>query len=243
MQAAAAVVPLVDTEHGPSFDRENHGTAFFISDTGWFLTAAHVIESYGNILPPLRLFIVSAFGFQMMPVAMVTKHPTADVAFGIAGVDPDHPTRISPMTLSTRKLSAEDEVAILGAPRTDTQTRLGEDGTPESKFSFHGPDYFEGHVLDHEPEGFGFVRGPAYATSVAPPASAFEDLAGASGGPLVNSSTLHVHGIFSRGAESYSLCSDIETVLNWDVFRHDKVGNLTLREMHDRYPGIIRIAT
>jgi hypothetical protein len=77
----------------------------------------------------------------------------------------------------------------------------------------------------------------------APKGAPFTDLSGISGGALVDSTTVHVHGIASSASESYSLCSDIETVLNWDVFAHNKDGSLTVRQFQDRYPGIIRIAT
>lgn len=58
------------------------------------------------------------------------------------------------------------------------------------------PDYFDGEVLGHHPNGFTLVKEPAYSTSIdAPPE--MPDLGGVSGGPLLSLQTGKVHGVLS----------------------------------------------
>jgi Trypsin-like peptidase domain len=241
LQAAAALVPIVDFGHGPIFLDELHGTAFFVSDAGFFLTAAHVIAQFPSLAPPLQLVILGGYGEHLMPVAFVMRHPKADVALGLAVINRDHPTKVSAMTLSSRRLAPGEDVAILGYPRTSIERAVSEHGEVGQRFTFT-PDYFEGQILEHHPNGVGLVRGAAYSTNIGPPPP-LKDFAGISGGPLVASDTVHVHGITNSASESYSLCSDIETILDWEVFNHDSVGNLTVRAFGDRYPGVIHVAS
>lgn len=232
---------MIETPHGPVFHDQLHGTAFFISEAGFFLTAAHVVEPFPNEAPPLRVVILGGYGVTIMHVAFVTRHPTYDVALGLAVVEKSQPAKPSPMTLSTRTLDAGSHVAILGYPQTRTAHKLSEAGEALSKFTFT-PDFYEGDVLEHHPEGVSLARWPAYSTDIVPPAP-LKDFSGISGGPLVAADSVHVHGIVCSASESYAICTDIETVLDWDVFEHDVAGTVTIRQFGQRYPGVIRIAT
>jgi hypothetical protein len=140
-------LPVVETSKGSVFDNQRHGTAFFISEVGLFLTAAHVIEDSPNVAPPLRVIIMSAYGMAIMPVAFITRHPSFDVALGVAVIDPHQRTKISPLTLSRKPLASGDHVAVLGYQNSQTHYSEDADGTPLSKFTFT-PDFYEGDVLD-----------------------------------------------------------------------------------------------
>lgn len=93
LQAAGALVPIVETPRGWVFDDQRHGTAFFISETGFFLTAAHVIEDFPNVSPPLKVLIIGGYGAAVMPVAFITRHPSFDLALGLAVIDPESTLR------------------------------------------------------------------------------------------------------------------------------------------------------
>jgi hypothetical protein len=59
---------------------------------------------------------------------------------------------------------------------------------------------------------------------------------------LVAPDTLHVHGVLSSASEDYTLCSDIRSVLAWEVFVHDTLGNVCVEAFSARYPGVFRLA-
>jgi hypothetical protein len=226
----------------PQYKREEHGTAFFISADGFFLTAGHVVDGCPEFMPALEVMIMSAFGLARMPVLFLKRHPTADVALGKALVDPAEPTKPFAMTLSSRRLEPGADVAVLGAARTETETAFDTDGRPSQRFTFHGPDYFEGEVLDYLPDGTSIApRFPTYATSIVPPSPVFPTLGGASGGPLVAPDSIDVHGIFITGSESYSLCTDILPILDWEVFNDEFPRARTLREAAALYPASIKV--
>jgi hypothetical protein len=52
---------------------------------------------------------------------------------------------------------------------------------------------------------------------------------------------LHVHGLLCSAAESYSICADIEQILDWGIFEIQKEGFLTIRAMGQRFPNQIRV--
>jgi hypothetical protein len=240
MQAAGPLIPWTGDGKSARYRSDNHGTAFFITEDGFFLTAAHLVRDLRPIVPQVEIMIVSAFGMATLPVEWVKCHATADVALGRALVDPNHPTKVRPLTLSSRRLEAGEDVAVLGAPHNETDTRVGADGETWQRFTFHGPDYFEGEVLEYHPDGVCLSpRGfPVYSTSIAAP-PVFPDLGGASGGPLVASGSVEVHGILCSSSEGYSICTDIGPILDWEVF--DPGGIRTLRVMAERLPHVLNV--
>jgi hypothetical protein len=72
MQAAGALVPLVaargSRKTSLTFANQLHGTAFFISPSGIFLTAAHLTDPFPNQEPALGIIIINANGMSIMPV-------------------------------------------------------------------------------------------------------------------------------------------------------------------------------
>jgi hypothetical protein len=157
----------------------------------------------------------------------------------LAVVDPKHPTKISALSLSRKPLHPGDPVAVLGYQNSQTHYSQDADGTALSRFTFT-PDFFEGDVLDVHPDGVSLVKGPAYSTDIVPPPPV-RDFSGISGGPLVAPDTLHVHGILSSASEEYTICIDIRSALEWDVFEHDTLGNVSLEGFGARYGQILRI--
>ncbi|MBI4705322.1 MAG: hypothetical protein HY744_29810, partial [Deltaproteobacteria bacterium] len=51
----------------------------------------------------------------------------------------------------------------------------------------------------------------------------------------------YVHGVLCSYSEHYSVCTDIEEVLDWEVFEHDTEGALSVRALAQRYPEAIKI--
>jgi hypothetical protein len=198
-----------------------------------------VVDDFPNESPPLVVVIVNVFGPTVMPVAWVTRHPTADVALGLVVLREHQPAKLSPLTLSTRRLEPGEHVAVLGYPQTVTRHAMSPEGEALSQLSFT-PDYYEGDVLEHHPNGVSLAKWPSYSTDIMPPPP-LKDFSGISGGPLVTAENVHVHGVLCSASEMYALCTDIETVLAWDVFKHDAHGSLTVRQFDQRYPGVIRL--
>jgi hypothetical protein len=183
--------------------------------------------------------IVNVHGLTTMPVAWVMRHPTADVSVGLAIVREDQPAKVSPLTLSTRRLGPGEHVAVLGYPRTSTRHALNAEGEAISQLTFT-PDYYEGDVLEHHPNGVGLAKWPAYSTDIVPPPS-LKDFSGISGGPLVTPENVHVHGLLCSASEGYALCTDMQTVLDWDVFQRDARGVMTVCQLDSEYVGVVRV--
>lgn len=238
LQAAGAIVPVVASAGGPILGTECHGTAFFLTDDGFFLTAGHVVEECSLVAPAIVVLIFGGPGYAMMPVQFVTRHPTADVALGKTLVDDG--CLPSPMTLSTRRLQQSEAVAVLGYPRSVAIHSPNSEGKVMSRLRCT-PDYFEGQVLDFSPTGVGLSKGAAYVTDIVAPTPAIKDLGGASGGPLVASASLHVHGILCSSSEEYAVCTDIAHALDWEVFENQNGDIFTIRAMGQRFSGRIRV--
>jgi hypothetical protein len=125
-------------------------------------------------------------------------------------------------------------------PQSTSRYKLGPNGEVTSSLRVT-PDYFEGRVLGHHPDGICLAKWAAYTTDIAPPPGHVKDLGGASGGPLVASDSVHVHGLLCSASEGYTVCTDIMAALDWDVFVSDQSGQLSLRELARKYPHRIRV--
>jgi hypothetical protein len=53
MQAAGALIPWHEVDGAIQYKHDEHGTAFFISADGFFLTAGHVVDGYPEFMPAL----------------------------------------------------------------------------------------------------------------------------------------------------------------------------------------------
>lgn len=234
LAGSGQLIPVVINAAGKqTFDYRNHGTAFFISPFGFFLTAGHVIDDHPEGLP-MVVMTTWADGVRMNEVIAFVRHPTSDIAFGIARLKPQ--PQIQPWTLSRTPLSAGANVAVFGYPRTQTKYN-DSDEDPAARFRFTC-DYYDGKVLDHCPGGVGLARWPAYVTDISSGLS--PDLAGASGGPMICPDTLKVHGLLCSSSDSYAVCTDVAAVFDWEVFEHEVEGPLTLGYLATVNKNIIR---
>jgi hypothetical protein len=75
MQATGALIPWHEVDGAIQYRREEHGTAFFISADGFFLTARHVVDGCPEFMPALEVMIISAFGLARMPVFFFEATP------------------------------------------------------------------------------------------------------------------------------------------------------------------------
>ncbi len=100
------------------------------------------------------------------------------------------------------------------------------------------PDYFDGEILGHHPNGFTLVKEPAYSTSIdAPPE--MPDLGGVSGGPLLSLQTGKVHGVLSSSGPGYAVCCDIRSLLDRKIEINDQ--EILLRDAATVAPGLFHI--
>ena len=230
LQSAGALVPLIDAEGGQALSAKAHGTGFFVSPDGMFVTAGHVFDFPGDEDPPVMMSIFHATGAILMPVAAVSRHPGCDLAIGWVAGTPEQLALIRPMTLASTTLARGAEVAVLGYPRSVTEYKVDDQGVTLSRLRLK-PDYHEGHIEEHHRDGLCLVRGaPAYLTSIVAKRGD-PDLGGASGGPLIDCETLAVHGFLSSSSEEYSICTDIAALLDWECFELPGGGALSLRAM------------
>ncbi len=210
LQAAGAFIPVVEESGGFKLGHQLHGTVFFVSDWGLFLTAAHVVQG----IERAGVAILAGAGLLFMRVEEVCIHPDVDLAFGRVIIDPHHPTKICPLAISATKFIPGEEAAILGYPHTV----IGDERSGQT-LGFT-PDYFQGDVLDHQSQGVGLARGSVYVTDITiPTGSGIKSLSGASGGPLVTTGAVAVRGALCSASEGYSICTDIEHALAWSDFR------------------------
>src|SRR5688500_6846024 len=116
LEGTGQLIPVVKNAAGKqTFDYRNHGTAFFISGAGFFLTAGHVIDDHPDGLP-MVVMTTWADGVRINEVVAFVRHPTSDIAFGLARMKPQPP--IKPWVLSRSPLKAGAPVAVFGFPRT-----------------------------------------------------------------------------------------------------------------------------
>jgi hypothetical protein len=246
LQAAGLLVCLIENEEGVIVDMVGQGTVFFVSDHGHFRDrqarpgGATGWSPDGHRGRPFRVCNHDAC------VVQVKVHPSDDVAFGQVEVGLPRAGAVPvPLTISSGQLEAGDRVAVLGYPQTTTDSRLSADGSLEFQLTMK-PDFFEGAIIAHHPNGFSLVRSAAYETSVFPPAW-LTNLGGASGGPLVAEKDHRVYGLLSTssemepGAGGYSVCTDIVSLLNWSLIGQVKGEPLTIREASARSPRFVRV--
>jgi hypothetical protein len=177
------------------------GTGFFVSKFGLFLTAKHVVEEHmefqnGNGLEAWVVVAGECFG---SPIRDLVLHETADIALG--GIAPprrnDRPVPgfgISLTRIDSARPDIGEKLFTYGYPRTELSREedvLG--GTVKIDMN---PDYYDGVLIEHHPEGVSICRWPIYRHSV-PIAS------GLSGGPLLRKATGAAIGINCTGDSTH----------------------------------------
>lgn len=210
------------------------GTGFFITDTGLFVTAKHVlldvIDANGAQTHPIVLVHFLGDGYKIRPILRCTSHDIADISVGIAA-PMNHNTLGTP--LKNKLLHLTQRVPAVGQ-------RVCTYAYPKSTIK-HGeiqelhfyPDFFDGYVREHFPGGRDSVLmpGPCAQTSM-------YIHGGASGGPVFDPSG-KVCGINSTGFENDNLSfitpiHTIENLLLTDVvIPTNKTGQVRVRELID----------
>jgi hypothetical protein len=180
-------------------------TGFFITDSGLFVTAKHVLESFS----PERLVawqFLPDNEYIPRPIRAFSCHETCDVAVGqldraISGellINNKH-------MLTTVPPPVGEHVATFAYPNTVIEpTEIGQ------RLHFN-PDFYEGLIEEYFPNGFGLLQGPCYRTSMVVHS-------GASGGPVASPSG-SVFAVNSTGVEGINLSH---------VSRIDEILSLTL---------------
>jgi hypothetical protein len=210
------------------------GTGFFISKSGIFLTAKHVlldvISPNGEQIYPILLVQFLENGYIMRPILRCTSHAVADIAVGIA----------APMNHNTSGLLFQNKLLRL----TQTIPAVGQKvctyAYPRSVMKhgkaqelYFNTDFFDGVVQEH------YLNG---RDSVLLPGSCIQTNiyihGGASGGPVFDASG-KVFAVNSSGYENDDLSfvtpiNTIENLLLTDIFiPSNNSGQVRVRELID----------
>src|SRR5690606_31745963 len=121
---------------------------FFISRTGFFVTARHIMDGRAST-DMFAVVTIWADGVRFNPVVHINADVHSDVALGICHLMSQ--PEIRPWALSAELLIAGSPVAVFGFPHNETKTR-GEGPDLEMKLGMR-PDYFDGEVRQHHPGG------------------------------------------------------------------------------------------
>ena len=201
------VIPILERIDGQGY--QFIGTGFFITSSGLFATAKHVLmvaHERGHSIATWQL--IPPNQWLIRPVDQLSFHDTADLAVGIARLaahNETHELLINPACVSPPE-------HIRWAPRYPLLP------TPAQAQSFYQPDgqtlsfqpgFYEGHISEHLPNGRDTVilPGPCYRTSMV-------IHHGASGGPVAGPSG-RVFAVNSTGFDGTedSYVSQIDGIL------------------------------
>ncbi|MEP7151466.1 MAG: trypsin-like peptidase domain-containing protein [Nitrospira sp.] len=186
----AAIIPLLELIEGREYRRI--GTGFFITSSGVFATAKHVLLSALNSGRPIFTWqLILPNQWHIRPVLQIDYHDTADVAIGLSCPSVHEETRRSlvdvRVRLTTRQHIAGDVIATFAYPNTVIQA------TEAGQILSFNPEFYEGRVVEYLSNGRDRVMlpGPCYRTDMV-------IHHGASGGPVAGPSG-KVFGINSTG--------------------------------------------
>jgi hypothetical protein len=197
-------------------------TGFFITDSGLFVTAKHVLESFS----PERLvawqFLPDNEYFPR-PILAFSCHETCDVAVGqlVPAVNPTSGELLinNKHMLTTVPPPVGEHVATFAYPNTVVeQTEIGQ------RLHFN-PDFYEGLIEEYFPNGVGLLRGPCYRTSM-------QIYSGASGGPVASPSR-PVFAVNSTGMNGIDVSH---------VSRIDEILSLSLTLNYENGREVISVA-
>lgn len=217
----SAISPAsVDTEHG---------TAFFVTSTGLFLTAKHVVRDCSPEKPYVILLIDEAnANFSRVQVTHISLHPVLDAAVGFARVSAPVPK----FRLGTGRLRRGDLIVTFGYSNTQHSEipSVGEQG--KSLILNFRPDFYRGTIEDYYPDGHSIAKGwPVYRHDA-------DILGGISGGPLVHLADSAVYGINCTGFEKYGTATAIDALLDWPI---DFLRGVSLRDFASERPDLLTL--
>ncbi len=172
------------------------GTAFFISRTGIFVTAKHVLHDALNKNGALKYSIV-AFNFygnnnyMERPILRWSYNTVSDVAIGVLGDmrnKKNEPFLNKIVKLTTKIPPMNSVITTWAYPKTTYEI---EDNIYTIKLS---PEFYSGEVVEHFPNGRdrSFVNYPCFCGTI-------NVLSGASGGPVFD----HEGRVFAINSTGY----------------------------------------
>ncbi len=212
------IFPFEATEGGFQVDTEQQGTAFFISRTGIFLTAKHVVPS--NDVPYSLMLINVPNGTCVgHRIHRLSRHPQLDIAVGVIGAK-----NVPCLSIGADELKSGQRVIFMGFPATQQATSPDPDGGVVLSQNFK-PYACDGVVREFRAD---HPNGPVYdVDSVVHP--------GMSGGPMFAQESGHTYGVISRGMRDvYEFVVPIAAILDWQI---ECLKGSSLRELSQRYPA------
>jgi len=228
-----AVIPLLELIESRRY--QLIGTGFFITSSGVFATAKHVLiaaHERGHSIFTWQL--IPQNQWLIRPVLQFSYHDTADVAIGIPSqaIHKETGERLidTRVRLTTRVHAVGDLVATYAYPDTIIQA------TEEGQVLSFNPQFYEGRIIEYLPNGRDSVMlpGPCYRTDMV-------IHHGASGGPVAGPSG-RVFGINSTGFDGTDdfYISRIDELLSLEiVVEQDRGESITIQQLAERGAVII----
>ena len=222
------IMPWRDHDDGFMADKNKIGTAFFVSRSGLFLTAAHLVDlPQGRSWcrdPGLGEWIIDASAKRTVRVGVewVAVHPKADIAAGkVTFRHPSIAAHVWPLAMSDRELIVGERVSAAGVAYTRTEQCSIADSDGYELQVHVVADMQPATVVEYCPNGVGLARGKAYHLD-----SVFLR-GGISGGPVFSATVPAVRAICSSGTATYGTATRIGEALDWRI----PVIGRTLREL------------
>lgn len=209
------------------------GTGFFITSSGVFATAKHVLiaaHERGHhiftwqLIPPDQWFI--------RPVTQFSYHETADLAIGLSSPAIHEETGEllidTRVRLTTRAQAPGNLVATYAYPNTIIQE------TEEGQVLSFDPQFYEGRIIQYLLQRGGLLPGPCYRTDMV-------IHHGASGGPVAGPSG-RVFGVNSTGLNGTDdfYISRIDEILSLEIIVDEEHGErITIQQLVDQGAVIV----
>jgi len=211
------------------------GTGFFITTTGLFVTAAHVLRAVFDRKGRQR-FAIGMIHFlpdniyYLRPILRAALHPRADVAVGVA----------APMARNTDGEPLKNPILTLTTVRPALGTKVVTFAYPRHQNSVSGdvqqvhlaPTYYDGNVEEYFPDGHDRVLLPApcYQTTIS-------IHNGASGGPVFAPNG-YVFGVNSTGFDG----TDVSFVSRIDEIFQLTIDDVAMGSERARSVAVIELA-
>ena len=192
----AAIIPLLELIEGHTY--RHIGTGFFITSSGVFATAKHVLLSAHDSGRPIFTWqLIPPNQWHIRPVLQIDCHDTADVAIGLSCPSLNEETGEELVDVRTRLTirphTPGDVIATFAYPSTIIEA------TESGQILSFNPDFYEGRIVEYLSNGRDRVMlpGPCYRTDMV-------IHHGASGGPVAGPSGR----VFGRNSTGFDGTND-----------------------------------